>query len=216
MRKAWWLWSVFGVAFVSAGAWAAEVGLVTAVSGSVTLEAEKAAATELKPFVKVREGDRLTMEASARLQVVFFESGRQETWQGAGALQVGAGSSTAVQGGLQPEVKTLPAILVKQLSKTPSPDGNVKAGMVRLRTMPSGGTLESVEKNYADLRKQAEAADRNPELYLLASYFELHEFDKVDGLLRELNEKSPGDLELKTLSALYRRAINDARTAVRK
>jgi len=213
MHKAWW---IAGIAFVSAAAWGAEVGLVTAVSGNVKLQEDKAAASELKSFVKLRAGDRLTMEGAARLQMVYFEGGRQETWQGAGQLEVGSGASKTVKGGMQPEVKTLPAILVKQLSKTPSPDGNVKAGMVRMRSMPSGGTLESVEKNYADLRKQTDAADRNPELYLLASYFELREFDKVDALLQQLGEKSPGDQEVKVLASLYKRAIGNARMAEKK
>lgn len=213
MRKAWWM---VGIAFLSAAAWGAEVGLVTAVSGNVRLQEEKAAASELKSFVKLRAGDRLSMEGASRLQMVYFEGGRQETWQGAGQLEVGSGQSKVVTGSLQPEVKTLPAILVKQLSKTPSPDGNVKAGMVRMRSMPSGGTLESVEKNYADLRKQAEAGDRNPELYLLAGYFELREFDKVDALLKQMGEKSPGDQEVRALAALYKRAIGNARMAEKK
>lgn len=212
MRRAWWMvW----VAFVSAGAWGAEVGLVTAVSGNVRLQEDKAAASALKSFVKLRAGDRLTLEGASRLQLVYFDGGRQETWQGAGQLEVGAVASTAVKGGLQPEVKTLPAILVKQLSKTPSPDGNVKAGMIRMRSMPSGGTLESIEKNYADLRRQAEADDRNPELYLLASYFELREFERVERLLKQMNEKTPNDLELRTLNALYARAITNAKMSAR-
>ncbi|MCZ7655297.1 MAG: hypothetical protein M5R42_15040 [Rhodocyclaceae bacterium] len=150
MRKAWWM---VGLAFLSAGAWGAEVGLVTAVSGNVKLQEDKAAASELKSFVKLRAGDRLTMEGAARLQMVYFEGGRQETRGGGGRPEAGRAGGSATKGGRPPEVKKLPAILVKQLSKTPSPDGNVKAGMVRMRSMPSGGTLESVEKNYADLRK---------------------------------------------------------------
>jgi hypothetical protein len=212
MRKAWW---VLGVVFVSAGAWAAEVGLVTSVSGSILLQEEKAAASALKPFVKVRAGDRLTMEGAARLQLVYFDGGRQETWQGAGQLEIGAAASTSLKGGQQPEVRTLPAILVKQLSKTPSPDGNVKAGMVRMRSMPSGGTLESIEKHYAELRRQADAGDRNPELYLLAGYFELREFERVERLLKQMNEKTPNDFELRALNALYARAINNARMSAR-
>jgi hypothetical protein len=149
---------------MSAAAWGAEVGLVTSITGRVLLQEEKAA-SELKPFVKLRAGDRLTLEGAARLQVVYFDGGRQETWQGAGQLEIGARAGNALKGGLQPEVKVLPAILVKQLSKTPSADDGVKAGMVRMRSMPTGGTLESLEKNYAELRKQADAADHNPELY---------------------------------------------------
>lgn len=213
MRRTWWMALLACIAWT---AQAAEVGLVTAVAGKVKLEEEKTAPSELKPFVKLRPGDRLTLEGAARLQLVYFDGGRQETWQGAGQLEVGARASTAVMGGLQPEVKVLPPILVKQLSKTPSGDGNVKAGMIRMRSMPSGGTLEAVERNYAELRKQAEAEDRNPELYLLAGYFELREYDKLDALLRDMGAKAPDDQEVRALATLYKRAVANARMAERK
>ena len=201
------------LALISLNAAAAEVGLVTAVSGNIKLQEEKATAHELRPFVKLREGDLLMLEGTSRLQMVYFEGGRQETWQGVGALEVGNGSSMALSGSLQTDVKTLPAILVKQLSKTPSPDGNIKAGMVRLRSIPPYDRLETVEKDYAEMRKLAEASDRNPELYLLASYFELREFDRLEALLRNLNEKTPGDPGLVALNALYSRAITEAKSA---
>lgn len=212
MLRAWcWL----GLLFLTPLTWGAEVGLVTSLAGKVTLQENKAAAAELKPFVKVRTGDRLTLDGGARLQLVYFEGGRQEAWQGAGQVEIGPGASRVLKGGLQPEVNILPAILVKQLSKTPSADGGVKAGMVRLRSMPSGGTLESLERNYAELRVKAAAGDRNPELYLLAGYFELGEFDRVEQLLRKMNDTSPNDAELRTLNALYARAINNAKMSAR-
>ncbi len=213
MRRVWWM---AVLACFSWAAGAAEVGMVTSVAGSVKLLEENKAESALMPFVKLRPGDRLTMEGAARLQLVYFDGGRQETWQGAGRLEVGAKASEAVQGGLRPEVKILPPILVKQLSKTPSADGNVKAGMVRMRSMPSGGTLESVERHYAELRKQAEASDRNPELYLLAGYFELREYDKLDVLLRDMGTRTPDDPEVKALAALYKRAVANARMAEKK
>lgn len=209
MRKSNWLGVL--LLLLSAAASAVEVGLVTAVSGGVTLQEEKSAASELKPFVKLREGDRLTLQGASRLQVVFFDGGRQETWQGAGALEVGSVSSRALKGGVQAEVRTLPAILVRQLSKTPAPDGSVKAGMIRMRSISPAGTLESVEKNYADLRRQADAGDRSPELYLLASYLELREFDKLEGFLGQLRDKSPADAQLAALNVLYARAISNAK-----
>lgn len=209
MRKTGWLGVL--LVFLSANAAAVEVGLVTAVSGKVLLQEEKSPASELKPFVKVREGDRLTLQGKSRLQVVFFDGGRQETWQGVGALEVGSVSSKSVKGGVQAEVRTLPAILVKQLSKTPSPDGSVKSGMIRMRSLSAVDTLESLERNYAALRKQVEAGDRSPELYLLASYLELREFDKLEGALQQLREKNPGDAQFAALGSLYARAISNAK-----
>lgn len=215
MHKAYWLGSVLLV-LLSMGASAAEVALVTAASGNVKLQEGNAAASELKPFIKVREGDRLLMEGASRLQVVYFEGGRQETWSGRGALEVGSVSSKAIKGTMQPEIKTLPAILVKQLAKTPAQDGNVKTGMIRMRSMPPYDRLETVEKNYDEMRKQAVAGDLNPELYLLASYFELREFDRLEALLRQLNEKASETQELAALNMLYARAIRDAKSTAKQ
>ncbi|MBV2235181.1 MAG: hypothetical protein KUL75_06485 [Sterolibacterium sp.] len=190
-----------------------EASLVTLISGKVQLQAAERPPEALKAFVKLRPGDQLALSENARLQIVYFDGGRQETWQGTGQLKIGAQASTPSAGNLQPAIRMLPKILVKQMAKTPGTDGHVKAGMVRMRSIPSGGTLESVEKHYAELKAQAEEDDRNPEIYLLSGYFELHEYDKLDALLRDLNEKSPDNQEVKVLASLYKRAINNARMA---
>lgn len=209
MRRMGWLGAV--LIFLSLGVPAAEVGLVTALSGAVKLQEEKSFASTLGAFVKLREGDRLTLQGNARLQIVFFDGGREETWLGAGALAVGRDSSQVVKGSLQAEVRTLPAILVKQLAKTPSADGPVKVGMIRMRSIQSVTSLESIEKEYAELRQQAAAGDRNPELYLLASYFELREFEKLDGVLQRLDDASPSDAQLAALKTHYAQAIGKAK-----
>ena len=198
---------------------AAEVGLVTAVGGAVKWQEAKEAGgkpafgapAELKPFVKVREGDRLLLDAAARLQVVYFESACQESWQGAATLEVGGSASRTVSGSAQPEVKTLPAILVKQLTRTPAPDGSVKAGMIRTRSMQPRETAASVEKTYADLRREAAPGDLNPELYALSAWLDLREFERVEGLLKQLREKSPGDPQVAALVDLYGNALRAAK-----
>ncbi len=223
MRKIWF----YGVlpAFFSLNICAAEAGLITALSGSVKLLDDKAASVEIKPFVKVRRGDRLKIgEASesgenggrTRVQIVYFDSARQETWTGSGTLEIESQSAKVLEGSLRAEVRMLPEILAKQLSKTPSSGGNVKAGMIRLRAMASLETGESAEKAYAGLRQQAVAGDRIPELYLLASYFELRAYDKLEALLAQLGEKAPGDAEVAALAALYSRAIGEAKAAEKR
>ena len=84
--------------------------------------------------------------------------------------------------------------------------------MVRLRSIPSKEKTEAAEKEYAQLRSQTETSDRSPELYLLASYLELREYDKLESFLKELNEKSPNDAELASLTDLYTRAINELKS----
>ncbi|HEX5841279.1 MAG TPA: hypothetical protein VFY62_02240 [Pseudomonas sp.] len=214
-RQCWRYW-LFALLCGPALSLAAEVGLVTALSGTVALQgAAQGESRALQAFSKLHEGDRLTLSEGARLQLVFFHGAQEQVWQGAGELQVAAAGAAPQPLGWQPQVRQLPQVLVKQLAKTPAPDGQVKAGMVRLRSMPSGGTLESVEKRYTQLRQQALGDDRNPELYLLASYFELQEYAKLQGLLQKMAKAAPADGEVKLLQALYGRAINSAKNAAR-
>lgn len=201
------------LALLSGALGAAEVALVTALSGKATVQEEKGTPGELKAFVKLREGDRLMLGDAARVQLVFFESGRQETWQGAATLSVGAAGSTSQSSGQHAEIKNLPAILVRQLSKTPSDGGNVKTGMIRVRSMAPNDRLESVEQNYGDMRRQAASGDRTPELYLLASYLEMREFDRLESLLARLVDESPGDAQIADLKALYGPASAAAKAA---
>lgn len=137
--------------------------------------------------------------------------GRDETWLGAGVLAVGRESSQVVKGSPQAEVRTLPAILVKQLAKPPSADGPVKVGMIRMRSIQAVNSVESVEAEYAELRRQAAADDRNPELYLQAGYFELREFEKIEGVLLQLDDTSPDNTQLAVLKAHYSQAIGKAK-----
>lgn len=202
------------LALLSGAVQASEIAMVTALSGAVELQAPGAApGMPLKAFIKLRAGDRLKLAATARVQLVFFQSGREEVWQGAGELLLGPEASAVTAGAPQQQSRLLPRLLVKQLARTPEPEGQIRAGMVRLRTMPSGGTLESVENNYAELRSKAAATDRNPELYLLAGYFELREFAKLQQLLTQLHEQNPGSNEIAVLRSLYARAMNNAKMA---
>lgn len=191
---------------------AAEVGLVTAASSRILLQDGTAPARELKAFIKVRIGDRITLPPESRLQLVFFENGRQETWSGSGMIEVGGKSAKVVKGKPDSKVKTVPDILVKQLSKTPSPDGVAKAGMIRVRSIaPSGITVESAENYYSELRRLAGADDLTPEAFLLSSYLELRELAKLEQLLDRLNQQKTTSISKQSLDSVYRQALLKAK-----
>lgn len=191
---------------------AVEVGMVTGLQGTAQQIPAAGQARALQAFAKIESGERLRLAAGGRLQLVLFHSGEEQVWSGPAELQLLPNGSQRLSGA-PPQVRQLPKVLVKQLARTPAADGQVRAGMVRLRNMPSGGTLESVEKNYDQLRRTAAMDDRNPELYLLAGYFELREFERLQQLLVELDDKYPGDREVDVLRALYTRAMNNAKVA---
>lgn len=191
---------------------AAEVGLVTAASSRILLQDGTVPARELKAFIKVRTGDRITLPPESRLQLVFFENGRQETWSGSGMIEVGGKSARVVKGKPQITVRTVPDILVKQLSKTPSPDGVARAGMIRVRSIaPSGITVESAENHYLELRKVSETNDLTPEAYLLSCYLELRELDKLEQFLDKLKLKNHDSASRQSLDRLYRQALLKAK-----
>ena len=196
--------------FVCGLAMANEVGLVTAVTGSVVLRGQNSAAGDLKPFVKLRAGDRLTLR-EARVQMVFFDGGLQETWQGAGEVEAGATSSRLLQGSLQGESRTLSPILVKQLSRTPDGSGGSKTGMIRLRSLAPSETLENLERNYSELRAAAAADDLSPELYRLTGYLELQEYVRLEAALGALEASRPNDSAVSELVALYRKSLPQRR-----
>lgn len=201
-------------------AFASEVGMVTALSGSAKIkDAKSATLVDLKPFVKLRAGDQITLGETARLQIAFFgqagkKKGRLETWQGVGVIEIGEEAGKIVKGNLQPLVKDLPPILVQQLAAMPSEDGNYKTGMVRTRKVPR--PLSMVEQDYADYRQSADASDISPELYLLSAYLEHKKFDKVEALLKQMSDKSPDDPQVKMLKTMYAKAIESVKSSEAK
>lgn len=206
-------WLCVALVLLSLNLYSAEIALVTSLNGEVVFSGGTANGNQLRVFVKLRDGDRLMLKENTRMQIVFFGSGRHETWQGAGLLDVGIVDSTPVSGSLKAEVKTLPAILVKQLSKTPAAEGVGRTAMLRLRSLRTDGAIDAIEKTYADFRQQASPSDRSPELYLLASYFELREYSRVTDKLNALEAQSPKDPEIAKLKALYSSAIARATAA---
>ena len=200
-----------GIALVVAGlaslSWAApDAALVTALQGKVTRSGANA---PLEAFVRLQSGDVLALDKDTRLQVTYFENGRQETWTGTGKLTVGT-AETQPNDGLVPAVKQVPMIIVKQLGRTQAIDSQGRAGVIRLRAIATPEAVAKVEANYQQMRANSPKEDLNPELYLLSGMFELRQLDRLEEALAALNESRPKDPEVKLLASLYRRAARDA------
>lgn len=199
------LWAVLAQAAYPGG----ETALVTKLEGTVN----RVTATGKQPveaFVKLKEGDQLTLEGNARIQLVFFASKRQESWSGSGKLDIAAqeGKGTGLP---EPQVKTLPEVLVKQIAKTPSLDSQGRAGVVRLRAIATPDALAKLDSNYKQLRQETAADDLNPELFLLAGLLEMRQLDRVEQVLAELQATHPSNMEAKVLVALYQKTLRNMR-----
>jgi hypothetical protein len=190
-------------------AWAAEVALVMSVQGRVVRLAE-AAPVPVEAFVKLKDGDRLSLEKDSRLQVVYFENGRRETWSGPGRLEMAVREGKP--GGLpDPEVKLLPLVMARQLARTPTLDSQGRGGVTRLRSVPGQDAVSKLQSTYQDLRSRAEPDDLGPEMFLLSGLFELRELDEVEKLLGDLQQVQAKTPEAALLIALYRKAVKNAR-----
>lgn len=193
--------------------WAAEVALVMSVQGRVVRLVE-AVPLPVEAFVKLKEGDRLSLEKESRLQVVYFENGRQETWGGPGRLEMALSESKA-SGLSAAEVKSLPLVMARQLARTPALDSQGRGGVTRLRAIPSEDAIAKLEATYKDLRAGAVQDDLAPEMYLLSGLYEMRALDRVEKMLGELRQNRPNNPEAALLITLYGKAVKNTRESVK-
>ncbi len=205
-----------------------DVGLVTQLCGAATYwnQDEQKEPAPVRAFMKVRRGDNLKVDAAAALQLLYFASGRQETWKGPVTLMVGDLESTAAgdQKPLpKPEVQLLPTKVTRRLAgaslplprsslffsgvtqtrgvKTPEPGTTAPA---RPLSAADRGKIKEAEKIYQDLRAKAAADDLTPELFFLAVLAEYQQYPRMEKLIDAMREKRPGDAVLNDLKAWVR------------
>jgi hypothetical protein len=188
-----------------------EVAMVTALQGKVS-RVTPIGPQAVEAFTKLQHGDLVVLDKDSRLQLVYFDGGRQETWRGPGRLEIAKVDSTPY-GLSPPEVKVLPAVLVRQIAQTPLLASQGRSGMVRLRSAASLEDLDKVDSTYRQLRLAASADDINPELYLLSALFELQEFKRVEQALVELRRDHVGNPDVSEVAELYGKALRSASEA---
>ena len=164
----------------------ADVGMITQLSGEVSITSGSSTQAAA-PFIKVNTGDKLTLASGARVQMVYFGNGRQEVWKGGGNIEVGSLDSKSA---IKPEVSQLPPLVALQLAKMPVAGQQGKAGMIRMRSMGAPDASATLDKQYGDLKRNAEADDTTPEVYLLSGLIELKDFKRAKSVLAELDGKA--------------------------
>ena len=191
-------------------AFAQQGAIITALQGRVTVESQAPVPQPAVALARVRPGDKFQLDADSILQLVYFQNARQESWRGAGRIEVGEEESRALGSSMQPAVKQLPAMLVRQLVKTPTAESAGKVGAVRLRSITPPDAEQKLDANYKQLRQQAESSDRTPELYLLAGLFELNQYGRIEASLKQWQDAAPKDPVLAAMAEHYRGAIRAA------
>lgn len=197
----------------------ADVGMITGLTGKVTYwnQAEEGQPAPVQAFMKVRLGDKFKLPGNAVLKVLYFDTGRQETWTGPVLVTAGAGAGEAAGGG-KPAVKMLPTKLTGKLKAAPLPlpRSNFQfAGVIRTmngqcqtqRREPvvcpspekARREIAYAHRAYRKWRQKAEATDFTPEMYLLSVLAEYGRYREMDRLIIQMRGAKPGDPALKQL-----------------
>lgn len=207
------LYLVFSVFFFTSSGHAEagavpDVGMVTLLKGKVTYWNDNAGQVQADAvnFMKIRKEDQFRLEADACIGLVFFSSGRRETWEGPVHFKLRDTEGNLVQG-KSPRVNHLPAPAVREIrriSPLVDPSRIHRSGYEQSRgtrektpmhTQFRSDTLDADEKEalaaarqvYAQLRGFSEPEDTGPELYLfniLSDYDQYAEMDRLIGVMQ--------------------------------
>ncbi|MEQ1727553.1 MAG: hypothetical protein ABL982_04155 [Vicinamibacterales bacterium] len=169
-----------------AGVASAQVAMLTQVSGDVRVSGRDGARGAVA-FLKVNEGDTLTLAGSARVQMVYLANGRQEVWTGAGPVVVGSAQGRSQT--LTAATSQVPALVLRQLEKTPAVGQHGKTGMVMLRSMDNLEKIDGLETDYKALRAGAVADDTTPELFYLTGLLDLGAYEDVRVVLNDVKAR---------------------------
>lgn len=190
----------------------ADTVLVTSMQGSVAIEAAGMGKAALEPFVRLKEGDRLSLPANAQVKLVYVGKARLETWQGAGVIVIGENESKTFSGKPQIQVRDIPPEAARQMNRTPStgPDGRV--GMMRMRGLPPHDAITRLDNDYKQMRSQTSSDDILPEVFLLAGLYDLRQYMRIEEELKRIAAAYPENATARSLQELYTKAIQSAQT----
>jgi hypothetical protein len=201
------LFAVLMLLAAQAGAQLRDVGLVDLLKGEVRFTPVTGASAPVKPFMRVREGDRFNLPAGTQLRVVFFEGARLERWVGPSSFRAARAHGEAISGAAA-EVAPLPAGAPQRIARIPDLMQNAKLGGIRVRGGAGeggerdapAGTLREARAVYQDMRATLPADDITPELYYYAALEEHAKYDEMEVVVAEMLRKQPDNADLRALA----------------
>jgi hypothetical protein len=208
---------VFGALMGAGTALAAgEVGLVNYLAGEVTYATGGQTGVPARAFMKIREGDRLSVAAGAQVRVVYFQGGLQETYAGPASFTVAAHGSV-VHSGAQPRLSALPSGVPEKISQAPelfriAKLGAAARGAARAQrlTPQQQAEVRQARETYDELRKFAPADDITAELYLYSVLQDNLLYHDMRPVVLEMQRRQPGNPDVAVM-AQYVKTKTEAR-----
>lgn len=222
-----WAWAVVCLALWAAGAvlpceaaaqTSPDVGLVMSVSGEARYgnPGEPADPAPVQAFMKTRKGDRIFLSDKGRIDLLFLENGRRETWTGPARLTLTPSGAVSDNPDATPRVTAVKAPISMAImgSGLPLPRGQIARGGVSVvrglfeecpeaapeprPVMTLGDAdraeLASAHAVYADLKRQTPADDPLPDLYylsVLSRYEQYGEMNRIIDRMRWAHGDAP-------------------------
>jgi hypothetical protein len=189
-----------------------DVALVNLLSGEATYVARSGMSGKVEPFMKVRDGDRITVAAGGQVRIAFFESSRQELWSGP-ARFTAAKAAAELIAGKAPEITHLPAGVTQRMARIPELVKFAKLGGTQVRGLSkrqkqtatdAQTALVQARSAYEAMRQQMPADDIAPELYLYAVLYEFSRYDEMKVVVAEMRRKQPDNQDAQALDAWLR------------
>ncbi|HVO84680.1 MAG TPA: hypothetical protein VMU60_09665 [Syntrophobacteria bacterium] len=201
-----------------------DVGLITKLAGEATYwnEASQKTPKQAQVFMKIRKGDHLKMAAGTVLDIVYFQGGRKETWQGPAVIfaeETGsrAESESVTKG--QATVALLPSEASQGLRRIPALLDQARLGRsggIQVRG-PGEGLRKTVvpgkkgqteiaraKETYRKWREQTAAEDITPEMNLLGTLAEYQQYAEMEKVIQNALERQPDNEALKELEQWVR------------
>jgi hypothetical protein len=197
----------------SALAQSVDVGLVNMVSGDVTYTPPSGGPRGVQAFMKVREGDRITVASGGQVRVVFFEAARQELWAGPASFRAGKKGAEPVSGKPK-EISNLPAGVPQRIARVPELMQIAKLGGIQVRggitpaqkaSLEQQAAVSEARATYEKMRKESAADDITAELFLFSALHEYLLYDDMKPIVEEMLRKQPANEEVKTLADWVRK-----------
>jgi len=193
---------------------AGDVGVIHHMAGNVsyTSGGKKAAAAA---FMKVREGDRLSLAPGAQLRLVYLSGGRQEAYAGPAEFTAGAHSSRQ-HSGAPAQVSVLPSGVPQKIARTPEllaiakmgrAGGFAVRGGVKARTPEQEEELRAARATYKSLRDASSADDITPELYLYAVLEDQRRYGDMKDVVSEMKRRQPANADVDLMADYVRQKL---------
>lgn len=190
----------------------ADVALVNMVSGDASYVPQAGTSGKVRPFMKLRDGDRISVAAGGQVRIVFFDGARQELWTGPASFRAGKTEAEPISGRAT-ETTNLPAGVAQRMARIPEliqhaklGGGQLRGGLTRQQkaSLEQQATLAQARVAYDKMRQDMPANDIAPELSLYAALYEFLLYDEMKVLVAEMRRKQPANEDVKALDAWLR------------